>query len=312
VTARRPLRPGFTLLEVLAVVLLTAVVFTAAVNFYLELSRKSLHAADLTRDVRRASAILDRVARDLEGSVLLVKPKDEDPTQFPWLFLAETRNDRVGADRFKFTTRSHVPRTSERPESDLEVVAYVLRQDDEGTFELVRWSSPQLPDRLDRTFRSDPEDGGLVLARGIEQFGVRFLAENGEWKSTWDSSTELDSSKLPLAAEIGVRLADPDRVKEVDADPASPYTRRVLMPMRPIDFEAILKGDETQNQAKNDGKDDDKDAKDEDTGMTVGECLALNPGLQLPVDPSALASISGQSASSVAKSAGVQLPANCK
>ena len=253
--------------------------------------------------------------RDLEGSVLVVKPKDEDPTQFPWLFLAEARDDSVGADRFKFATRSHVPRTSERPESDLEVVDYVLREDDEGTFELVRWSSPNLPDRLDRTFRSDPEDGALVLARGIERFGVRFLTDTGEWKSTWDSSTVLDSSKLPLAAEIGVVLADPDRVKEVAAEPVAPYTRRVLLPMRPLDFEALLKGDEAQDQAKSGDNEEDKDKDAEDeakSGMTVGECLALNPGLQLPVDPAALASISGQSASSVARSAGVQLPANCQ
>ena len=310
-TAHAPLRSGFTLLEVLAVVLLTAVVFTAAVNFYLELSRKSLYAAELTRDVRRASAILDRVARDLEGAILVVKPKDEDATQFPWVFLAEAREDREGADRFKFTTRSHVPRTSAQPESDLEVVAYVLREDDEGAFELVRWSSPQLPDRLDRTFRSDPEDGALVLARGIERFGVRFLTDTGEWKSTWDSSTVLDSSKLPLAAEIAVSLTAPDRPNEAAAEPASPYTRRVLMPMRPLDFEALLKGDDDQDQAK-DEDDKDKDADEGANGMTVADCLARNPGLQLPVDAAALASISGQSASAVAKSAGIQLPANCQ
>src|SRR5271157_2294377 len=170
VSAPRPslLAAGFTLLEVLGVVLLTALVFTAAVNFYRDLSRKSTHAVELTRDVRFASAILDRVARDLEGTVLVTKPEAKDPLEHPWLFLAEARDEALGADHIKFMTRSHVPRTGSQRESDFEVVAYVLHRDKEGELQLLRWSSPQLPDGLDRSFPGDPAEGALVLARGVE------------------------------------------------------------------------------------------------------------------------------------------------
>jgi len=308
VSAPRPslLAAGFTLLEVLGVVLLTALVFTAAVNFYRDLSRKSTHAVELTRDVRFASAILDRVARDLEGTVLVTKPEAKDPLEHPWLFLAEARDEALGADHIKFMTRSHVPRTGSQHESDFEVVAYVLHRDKEGELQLLRWSSPQLPDGLDRSFPGDPAEGALVLARGVERFGVRFLTEKGEWKSTWDSSGVADSSKLPLAAEISIALVDEQPPENRANEPAAPYVRRVLMPLRPLDLEKMLHP-EKQDQAKDSNKDDSGNG-----GMTVSQCLALNPGLSLPIDPSALASIQGQSVASVAKSAGIDLPSNCK
>ncbi|HKE10704.1 MAG TPA: type II secretion system protein GspJ [Myxococcota bacterium] len=298
-------RAGFTLLEVLGVVLLTALVFTAAVNFYRDLSRKSTHAVELTRDVRFASMILDRVARDLEGTVLVKKPEAKDPLEHPWVFLAVAQDEGLGADQIKFMTRSHVPRTGSLHESDFEVVAYMLHRDRDGTLELLRWSSPQLPDGLDRSFPSDPADGALVLARGIEQFGVRFLGADGKWKGTWDSSEVADADQLPLAAEISLALVEdppPDRRR---AEPPAPYVRRVLIPLRPLDLDKMLHPDQTG----------DKNAKAGDStngGMTVAQCLALNPGLSLPIDPSALASIQDQSIASVAKSAGFDLPGNCK
>jgi type II secretory pathway component PulJ len=310
VSARRPpsFGPGFTLLEVLGVVLLTALVFTAAVNFYRDLSRKSTHAVELTRDVRFASAILDRVARDLEGTVLIAKPEDKDPLTHPWLFLALAQDETLGADHIKFITRSHVPRTGSRYESDLEVVAYMLQRDKEGGLELLRWASPQLPDGLDRSFPSEPGDGALVLARGVERFGVRFLAETGKWKSTWDSSELVDSSKLPLEAEISIALVDEQTPEKPGSQPATPYVRRVVMPLRPLDLDKMLHPDKADQAANKDSNSGDSG----NGGMTVGQCLALNPGLSLPIDPSALASIQGQSVASVAKSAGFDLPGNCK
>jgi len=302
---------GFTLLEVLGVVLLTALVFTAAVNFYRDLSRKSTHAVELTRDVRFASAILDRVARDLEGTVLVTKPEEKDPLEHPWLFLAEARNEASGADHLKFMTRSHLPRTGFQHEGDFEVVAYMLQEDGEGGLELLRWSSPQLPDGLDRSFPSGPGGGALVLARGIERFGVRFLTDTGEWKSSWDSSTVADSSKLPLAAEISVSLLDEQaQSQNLGREPAPSYVRRVLLPLRPLDLDKMLHP-EKADQAKKGDKDSNGD-NSQNSGMTVGQCLAANPGLTLPIDPSALASIQSQSVASVAKSAGIDLPANCK
>ena len=75
-SARPHERDGFTLIEMMAVVAMIGFVFFVALNFYTELSRATTRASDHTRDIRRASAILDRVARDIEGAFLHLDPFD--------------------------------------------------------------------------------------------------------------------------------------------------------------------------------------------------------------------------------------------
>ena len=59
-------RAGFSLLEVLAVVLLTSIVIGAVLNHYVNINRASERATVQTERVRRSAAILDRVARGEE------------------------------------------------------------------------------------------------------------------------------------------------------------------------------------------------------------------------------------------------------
>ncbi len=264
--ARR--RSGFTLLEVLAVVVIMAMVLGVAMDFYVDLSRASIEAAARTRGSRRAIGLLDRVARDLEGAVLLVKPAETDPLAHPWLFLAESHHGALGADRIKFQTRSHQPRSSQAREADLTQVAYILRRSEFDDFELLRWSTPRLPEGLDRSFPRDEGDGAQVLATGLVDFGIRLLGEAGEWSDRWDSSTVADSSALPLAAEIAVEITGRDEA-EADAPPLR-YSRRILLPLRPLDLEALLSPTE------------EEEPEDEcPTGDTLRTCLARPANEQL-------------------------------
>lgn len=321
----------------LAVVLLTTVVLTVAINFFLDLSRASQAATERTRAERRATALLDRVARDLEGSYLVKKPKETDPLTHPWLFLAESSGSGPGADRFKFMTRTGFSRTSEEHESDVTVVAYGTRAAADGGLELVRWSSNRLPTELDRTLPLDEGEGAAVLASGIAAFGVRFLDEAGAWQNVWDSSQLTDSSELPVGAEIEVSMLPPESA----AGPATtataaigetasvgPFVRRVLIPVRPIDLEALLDPDAAADAAASGEKDEEeKDAekgedgesseqasaaeKSEDNCMTVAQCLSLNPGVlqQFPQVQGIVTAIGGQCFRDVAASipAGINL-----
>lgn len=233
---------GFTLLEVLAVVLLTGVVLGIALRFYVNLSRASTRAADHTRDIRHATALLDRMARDFEGAILVRKPADVDPLSHPWLFLAESQYSDSGADEIKFVTRSHQPRRSETHESDLSVVSYLVRRNDEDALELLRWSSPRLPEGLDRSFPREDEPGAELLADGLASFGVTFLNEEGTWSDSWDSSQLIESSELPVAVEIAVAMATGD---PYDDEERTPFRRRVLLPVRPLDLELLLNPEDT-------------------------------------------------------------------
>jgi prepilin-type N-terminal cleavage/methylation domain-containing protein len=264
-----PSRAGFTLIEVLAVLFLTALVLSAALSFYIDLSNDSTRAAESTRGVRRATTLIDRIARDLERAVLVKKPEDVDPLAHPWIFLAEPHNQtgqgsQAGSDRVKFMLRSEPPRTQQGPTSDLSTVAYTLERSANGeTYELHRWSSPRLPERLDREFPPPDDPASLVLAEGISHFALRFLGESGEWIDRWDSSQLVESSELPVAVEIELALAPQDGDGNEQKEPLL-YGRRVLLPMRPIDLVALL----DPNQAGS--ADGDEECA---SGLSLADCI---------------------------------------
>lgn len=244
---------GFTLIEMMAVVVLVLLVTGVALNGYVDLASQTRSAADLTRDVRRATAVLDRVARDLEAARLVVKPADMDPLEHPWIFLAESRGGHDGADRLKFVTLGQTPQASQPPASDLAQVAWFTRTADDGTLELLRWSFPRLPEGLDRRFPGPDDPGVFLAADSLESFGVRFLDDAGQWTDRWDSSAVAQSSQLPRVAEISVMVAPEDP----DAAPAGPFTRRVVLPMPPIDLVASLGGDAAKTDQAGDEGDDE-------------------------------------------------------
>jgi len=230
---------GFTLLEVLAVLLLTSLVIGVALNHYIDLTRASERALNSTRNIRHAAALLDRVSRDIEGTVLVRKAPDVDPLTHPWIFYGESLRETEGADHLKFMTRGRRPRDSDAKESDQEVVVYALRhsEEDEDQFQLMRWTSPRIGDELDRNLPANEIDGAMLLSGGIADFGVTFIDETGQRTDRWDSSQIAQSGTLPAAAEIRVAMFDPSL--SGDLEPTL-YSRTVILPVRPLDFEELL------------------------------------------------------------------------
>ena len=257
---------GFTLIEVLAVVLLTSIVLGVAMSHYVNLSRAIERATDHTRDIRKAAALLDRIARDFENVVLVMKDPEADPLTHPWLFYGEPRHSEVGADQLKFTTRGHHPRSSSLHESDFEMVGYATRESEDGSRELLRWSSLQLPESLDREVPADESLGSVLLAEGLASFGVTFIDEAGERTDRWDSSQLVDSSGLPVAVEIDVAFVEAEADELVEP---LHYTRRVLLPVRPLDMNELLDplslvsgGTGSEADGADDGEGDDEDSDD--------------------------------------------------
>jgi len=289
-------RRGFTLLEVMAVIALIGFVFSVALNFYIDLADASTRASNHTRGIRRASAILDRVARDIEGTMLLVKPPEMDPFAFPWIFLGETRLGGDASERLKFVTRNHNPTRTDAAETNLATVAYVVASRPDDSIALYRWSSPHLPDSLDKSFPREDDDGSYLLAEDLHTFGFNFLAEDGELRSEWDSSTLLESSSLPLAVEIQVSLLA-DETSNEEESPV--YRRRVLIPVRPLDLAALADPDNPifstgndKDSGEGDGEDgeesdgDDKGSKkggkDDERKLTHADCFPDSPPADAP------------------------------
>jgi prepilin-type N-terminal cleavage/methylation domain-containing protein len=268
---------GFTLIEMMAVVFLTALVLTAAVDFYLDLSHASNAAAESIVEARRATTLLDRIARDLEGAVLLVKPAEMDPLEHPWVFLGESDSEAEGARRVKFVTRSHRPRADSLHESDLAMISFVAGPGPEGDLILLRSVRTSLPEELDRSFPRLDEDT-RSLTRGLAHFGMRFMTEEGEMVSSFDSSTLVHSGQLPLAVEIEVAFGQEDEFG--DLEPGTVFGRRVSLPLRPLDLEAELEG----GAAGEEGEDDDRSGC-----ITLQQCINFDPNVvmeaDLPEDP---------------------------
>ncbi len=322
-------RRGFTLIEVLAVLLLTSLVLGVAIDFYRDLTQASTEAAERTRNTRRAVVLLDRVARDLEAAVLIQKPGPVDPLLHPWIFLAEADDPDLGAQRLKFVSRGRRPRSPETAESDLQMVAWMLERSDRDDFELRRWSSPQLPESRDLSF-PNRDDSELVADR-IASFGVFLIGEDGSSVARWDSSALVESSELPRAADIQVSFFVDDESDAVDG----PYQRRVTLPLRTLDLEQQLEAAGVVvagRDADGDGVPDDEQDADGDgrpdgdgagnaggpaSGMTVDACIAANQALFAALDPEirALAEdFRGRPVSEVADLLGsvAALPANCR
>ncbi len=271
-------RSGFTLFEVLGVVLVTALLLGAAISFFLNLTRQAARATESTREVRRAAALVDRIAADLEHTLLVKKPAEADALSRPWLFVAESRypqpGEQRGADQLKFIRRDF-PRASDGPASDVAMVAYTLHRSEDGpNFELHRWSTSELPDSLDREFPRSDDPASLLVADDLSYFALRFLDETGEWTDRWDSTQLVDSSELPIAVEIEVALAaseesPSDADPELDAEPIH-YARAVELPLRPIDLEALLHPEDEANVAQNE---DEEGAAD---GKTLADCVDVS------------------------------------
>ncbi len=331
--AARPHKAGFTLLEMLAVIFLMSIVLFVAIDFYLDLSVASNTAAEQTRNARRAVGLLDRVARDLEGALLLKKPDAVDPIAWPWLFLAESESAESGAERVKFVRRGHHPNAESAAESDLELVSWIIAPgaDGEGDLELRRASWPQLPESLDRSFPT-AETSDLVAA-GLASFGIQFQDDDGAWTGRWDSTTLAGASELPRVAEIEVSFRTGPGADDVEG----PYLRRVLLPLRPIDLEEQLAQAEGTPASTNprdldgDGKDDETGepvasdasnlsgggADDEQAGeMTVAECLAVAPEvvpmLESMGGPGFVASVKSLRLSAVPPQFSAMIPAACR
>lgn len=256
-TVQENARLGFTLIEVLAVILLTSLVLGMALDFYVDLSNQGTQASAGTRTWRRSLAVVDRVSSDLQRAFLLVKPTERDWLSHPWVFMGERGHSESGADRIKFPTRRTPQHGTKGPTQDLGYVAYVLLPavDREG-YELLRWSRSGLPEGLDRDL-PDPQDM-QVVAEEIADFGVQFLDESGEWWDEWDSSQLRHSNELPSAAKIHLTFLDTETFE------APSIERRVNLPMVPVDLEALVERD-APNAAG--------EAEEEGEGLSVEDCI---------------------------------------
>ena len=283
---------GFTLLETMAVVAITGFLVATLTAMYVNIMNNTERATAGTRSIRVATAVLDRIAGDLEKAYVLARSEEDDPLEHPWLFIAEARSGQAGADRVMFTTLTH-PGSGQADgratSSGIATYAYWLEGDEDSGYDLVRQVSPTLAQQ--HAFPRRDSDGTVVVAEGLAAFSLHFLQEAGTWTEEWDSTALVDSSELPIAVEI--RLALPPPLDEAELElreefgeeiELREYRRRVVLYQRPLTREVAL------GLGSNGGGGGVSDEDNPECDVTWAQCLLLQRD---HLEPAVFAELSG-------------------
>jgi general secretion pathway protein J len=259
---------GFTLLEVLVAVMLTSLLVTALFRAFREIHEAQRRTLDQGGRERTAMVLLDRLERELLGTLLVVQGDAEegsDPIANPWLFLGVDRTDAAqDADALRFVTRSPARAPGLQAQGGLRMVTYVA-ETDEAALALFRHEQP-LPEGLEKELTAARE--GQTVVHDLARFALRFQDEDtGEWVDAWDSSDVSRLDRLPASVEITVQLLAQDPDGEWAA--GEELQRVVPLPVRPIQPAAAEESGEAQDCGE---------------GETVAQCLARTGPGQSPTE----------------------------
>ena len=230
---------GFTLLEVLAAIFLTSIISAFVVGFYINISDSSSRATKIMREAITATAILNRIARDLDAASLIVKPEEADPLDHPWYFVAESDRSFDGSDRIRFISRSHTPLAGSTHTSDLIQVAYQVVSEEDDSLSLYRWTLPSLPEGYDPSFPRIDDEGSFIVAEGLASLELFFMTPDGEWVDVWDSTQIERSGELPMAVLIDLSLLPDEIYEDQEEDDWRHYTRQINLRIRPLNLEQM-------------------------------------------------------------------------
>ena len=245
-------RSGFTLIEVVAAFFLTTIVLFFVTGIFSENGRQRSAATELLRVETTASAALDLIAQDLEGSVFIARQSGLDPRSHPWRFIAEGSGE-LGATFIRFQTQN-VPRGNLAENASTWVdVAYFLTEEepeDEGitegpSYTLWRWRSSRPPSEAARRDPDENDPASARVAEGLAGFGLRFVDPEGGVLDDWDSAFAPDDAPIPMGVEVNLVLHRNAREGETDSGairiPGRIHVRAVTLAMhRPIDLDALI------------------------------------------------------------------------
>lgn len=202
---------GFTLLEVMIALVITALVLTMVYSSFSAVMETRERVTAATDTNMTARLVLSRMAREIESAFIVQRARDAPPESRYTHFEGIQREiDGLAADRISFTTFAHVKRGMDADESDQTVISYegeLFPSDDgsEETLALIRREWRRVaPAGETQTY----EPISIPIAEGIEGFRLRFLVAGEDWVTAWDSTDLRTLDTLPAAVEITLSLAD--------------------------------------------------------------------------------------------------------
>ncbi|MCB1154326.1 prepilin-type N-terminal cleavage/methylation domain-containing protein [bacterium] len=258
---RRRRRAGFTLLEVLVAVAVTASILSIVYATFTRTIESKEYVEEGNDAYHKARWAMDKIALDL--SAAYVSPREQSHTIF---YGISNQVNGLPMDELHMTTLAHVRLNPTAAESDQSEVSYkVAYLPDEERFQLWR--------REDAIIDEDNMLGGeeYILIDDLTAFNVRFYDGN-VWRNDWDSrgfenqfnadGTQVETdvvqsesmiNAVPVAAEVTIAVMGPDLRPIV-------FSSKVKLEMSTIDLSSEDDGDD----------DDDTDSEDSDDSDSGG------------------------------------------
>lgn len=243
---------GFTLLEILVAVCIMAMVLTFAFEAYQGIEQSYQRVARSPSRDRAAKIVLDRLERELVGSILIQREEGTDPLLQPYFFWGEPQQySDAEADVVRFVTRTPI-RPPGGPPNALEIVTYGAVPSETGPgVALLRQAEP-LSQQLAKEVKWDSPD---IVADNVATFFARYHSDQAQATENWDSTSAAQLDDLPAALVVTISLWEHD---ESGKDVEGPeFTRTIDLPVRPFKL--------TPENAQQKG--------DCGEGMTVQECV---------------------------------------
>ncbi len=257
-------RAGFTLIEILVAVTITALLVAAAVRAFRDIHRFTARMGAGLHRQRAAGVFLDRLERELTSTMLFARPPGAGPDDHPWLFRGvDGYEGDTDTDAIKFIT-SAPARTAGSPSTvGLRMVTYGVHSNEEGQLGLYRFE-----ERLPRG-----ESKQILLADSvpilddIEAFSLSFHdSESDHWLEGWDSTQIELLDRVPDKIQVSLGLWQKDANGEPVVGPEASRTIRL----------SSVKHQLTRGQdVLEDANDPNADAEnpDEECMTTVSECV---------------------------------------
>jgi len=190
---------GFSLLEVMIAIAITAVIGAMAAGVYQQVDHAATVARQQGERYAGARLALTRLSRELTMAFL---SEHYDSARFrdrPTLFKGD-------GDKLLFTTMAHVRLVQDAKESDQSLVEYLVERDPvSGEDALFRREKVRIDDEPDRGGRKD------LVASNVKGLSLRYWdLKRKEWVREWSTRTPEKLNELPtrVRIELEVKLAD--------------------------------------------------------------------------------------------------------
>ncbi len=239
-TSRRAFRSGFTLLELIFALMMTAMIVPVIYGALVAAYRAKSSATAAVEPPRTAAQALDWLSQDLGAAI----PPSIQQTAMAGPFEGIQAKDDRGheADDLQFYTVADSP-THSPLNGEIRLVELTVITAPNGDHCLVRKVSRDMvsftgsttPTPLDGT-ALDPDVE--VICRGVSAFTLSYN-DGTNWSSAWDSTAE--DNTLPAAVQVTITLDRPNGPsRDVDGSPCFQFQRVIALPCSAAAFDSTV------------------------------------------------------------------------